>query len=514
MAEENTLNGLQGFGGFSLLIAIVLFITGEVGNGVFCCLFGIFGIVGGTAMTAASNAKNVAGKMQLRQGPDGEWRWDAVQGETAINQGGQPSSFAYNNQENQTLSRIISQVRGGKNLQELDSNELSTLANAYGVQGHNDEQRIQGLTSSPMASKALKIGMVAAGGVAALGGASIVAKARKEAKEKALAARETAKEKVKQETKSVSSMLPESEIEKIRNSGITPSEIMKFADFNKDGRIDAVELSGAMTAALGMSIPVIFIQSIIREFDSDGSDSLSEDELNQLWSHLGLETEKEIEEIEEEVVEEGEKEESIEIQCPHCAEDIEVGDGVYGLFDCPHCNEEFALEKPEEEIDEINEEEIEEVFEEIDEVIEEEVTEVEDVVEEEVEEELEQEMDEIQLTEGIDTELEEAILQLEQARLTSERRTILEGDATSHILTLKITKIERTLLGETGYRGGQSLHGLIDGGPYSGLVQLHTDLDDKVLELKEGDEIKLLAQLIDYKPSLKRPVLKTDSIQG
>ena len=299
MAEENTLNGLQGvglnglqgFGGFSLLIAIGSFFSGEVGTGVFCCLFGIFGVVGGTAMSAASNAKNVAGKMQLRQGPDGEWRWDAVEGETAINQGGQPSSFAYNNQENQTLSRIISQVRGGKNLQELDSNELSTLANAYGVQGHNDEQRIQGLTSSPMASKALKIGMVTAGGVAALGGASIASNARKKAKEKALAAKEHAKNKAKKEIKSSTNMLTDEMVEKIKNSGITPSEIMKFADFNKDNRIDAVELSGAITAALGISVPVIVIQGIIREFDNDGSESLSEDELNQLWSHLGLENE-------------------------------------------------------------------------------------------------------------------------------------------------------------------------------------------------------------------------------
>jgi hypothetical protein len=32
----------------------------------------------------------------------------------------------------------------------------------------------------------------------------------------------------------------------------------------------------------------------------------------------------------------------VEIQCPHCEEDIELEDGTSGLFDCPHCDEEFS----------------------------------------------------------------------------------------------------------------------------------------------------------------------------
>lgn len=31
----------------------------------------------------------------------------------------------------------------------------------------------------------------------------------------------------------------------------------------------------------------------------------------------------------------------VEIQCPHCEEDIELEDGSSGLFDCPHCGDEF-----------------------------------------------------------------------------------------------------------------------------------------------------------------------------
>ena len=32
----------------------------------------------------------------------------------------------------------------------------------------------------------------------------------------------------------------------------------------------------------------------------------------------------------------------VEIQCPHCDEDIELEDGAFGLFNCPHCDEEFS----------------------------------------------------------------------------------------------------------------------------------------------------------------------------
>ena len=34
----------------------------------------------------------------------------------------------------------------------------------------------------------------------------------------------------------------------------------------------------------------------------------------------------------------------VEIQCPHCSDDVELEDGASGLFDCPHCNNEFEFE--------------------------------------------------------------------------------------------------------------------------------------------------------------------------
>ena len=34
----------------------------------------------------------------------------------------------------------------------------------------------------------------------------------------------------------------------------------------------------------------------------------------------------------------------VEIQCPHCVEDVELEDGSFGVFECPYCDEEFEYE--------------------------------------------------------------------------------------------------------------------------------------------------------------------------
>jgi hypothetical protein len=39
------------------------------------------------------------------------------------------------------------------------------------------------------------------------------------------------------------------------------------------------------------------------------------------------------------------------IQCPHCSLEVELDDGISGLFDCPHCGDEFEWEEMDEEID-------------------------------------------------------------------------------------------------------------------------------------------------------------------
>ena len=89
---------------------------------------------------------------------------------------------------------------------------------------------------------------------------------------------------------------------------------------------------------------------------------------------------------------------------------------------------------------------------------------------------------------------------------------MMESQTSDFNVQLKIQKIERTLIGDSTYRGGQSIHALIDGGPYNGIVKMPLALNDEVLSHKEGDEITVTARLTDFSPSLKRPVLEGSSL--
>ena len=114
----------------------------------------------------------------------------------------------------------------------------------------------------------------------------------------------------------------------------------------------------------------------------------------------------------------------------------------------------------------------------------------------------------IELDEGINTPLEMAIETMENARLSSERRAIMAAENSVHMVTLKISKFEKTLLGDATYRGGQSVSGLIDGGPYEGLVKIPVELDEEIMACKDGDTIALYARIVDFSPSRRRPVLE------
>lgn len=517
MEEGLKTNLLQQGGGWGVLIGSgLLFVGGAEIGGSICCLGLILAALGSIHHLQPANENG--GKMVLKQDASGQWKWsneeldlpEAIT-EGSVNNDKQPASFAFNNQQNQTLSRVIAQVRGGKPLDQLESSELTTLSQAYGVSGNNDERRIEGLMSSEMARKGLKIAAATTGVAAVLGGTSVVARAKMEAEKKAkdaaekaandakMAARKAAQDakkaaeaKIKNASESTkqrvdlipgmdSDALVEQMVTKIKENNITPSKLIEYADFNKDGKLDTIELSGALTAILGVSIPAFAVKMAMGDMDKDGDGVLDKREIEELWLKLGLEidepepindditADEEIDQVMDEIGEDETKEEpeSIEIE-------VEVDDSG-------------QITLAEEDVSEV-------------------------LSQEQISEEVSSE--EVLLTEGIDTELEHMILQLEETRLTSERNAIIGEGSKTFSLHLRIEKVERTLLGQTGYRGGQSLHGMIDGGPYHGVIQIHTELDEKALDCKVGDEIQLLAHIVDYKPSIKRTVMRCDSIQG
>ena len=368
--------GLLKTGGYAALFSLFMFMFGSDGAGFIGCFFAIIMLFAG-AIAQSSAAVSAAvgdGKMVLQQAQDGQWTW--------VQQGGAENpvaSMAFNDQNNQILSRVISEVRNGSNLESLESSELKILAQAYGVDAGSEEQKILSLQASPLAAKALKLGAGAAIGAAAIGGATMISKATKAAKEKQEAVNSTVDEFIE--------------------------EVEQFVPVPAIGEEDIIE------------------EEIIEEV------VIEEDIIEEVVIEEDI--------IEEDIIEEG------------IIEEVVIKEGI---------------------------------------------------------------IEEIELSDGIDTPLEHAIQSLDLARLSSERKVILDQLSDKYSMTVKISKIERTLLGEASYRGGTSLHGLIDGGPFSGLIQLHVDIEEHGFEI--GDNVLLRASLEDYRSSLKRAVLKVDSIQG
>ena len=197
MSEENNgRNMLSVFGSISLFFGFFA-MAFSPGLGATCCLFGIFGLVA-SAITASANAANGAGKMTLQQGKDGQWEWVANYGDSQ-GQSVQAGAAQYNDPDTQILTRVISEVRDGSRLEDLEVGELETLGNAYGIHGGSKQQKIDALRNSDLASKALKLSALgAAGGLGVVGASKIVKKGRERAIERAEELREQGREKLQE----------------------------------------------------------------------------------------------------------------------------------------------------------------------------------------------------------------------------------------------------------------------------------------------------------------------------
>ena len=178
--EGNT-NWLTSAGGWAASLGLVMIVienaigTGDSSIGSACCCFGIFGLIAGGIVSANGAAVSSDGTMVLKQDSTGQWNWvqNQIQGDTV----GAASHF--NDQNTQIMSRVISEVRNGKQLQDLPTNELDILASAYGVDSGSSQQKIEALHNSNIAKNALKLGALGvASGAGAIGTAHIIKSSR------------------------------------------------------------------------------------------------------------------------------------------------------------------------------------------------------------------------------------------------------------------------------------------------------------------------------------------------
>ncbi|RAH13339.1 MAG: hypothetical protein CMB20_004920 [Methanobacteriota archaeon] len=452
--------------------------------GFACCFLGMF-IAGIGGMQSVKNSGLGENQVKLVQDEMGQWVWKS---DDTVSK-----SMAYNSQDNQILSRVIKEIREGKSLATLEDSELNILSEAYGITSGSANQKIEALENSEAAIAGLLLGGGA--GVAATAGSVNQIPEPVTVKDKVEQMKNAAREKLGEEfdidvdkvmesdSGEVDDLLLNQLSKEIRKRDLTPRKLIELADMDNDGMLDSNEIAGALSAATGMSIPVFIVKNSLGKFDTDSDEKLNEEELGVLWNRLGIEYVEEVVEDETKVVEEFVQEE------PEITEETQSEEQEYHVSEQEHVEEEYIEEA-------IETEEIE--------IIE---TPIQDEAQVDVFSE-----DRNDLTDGIDTRFEQFIVELSKAVLSSDRRKILENQTEYHTFTLKISKFERTLLGDPEYRGGQSVHGLIDGGPFQGVIRTPKAMSEEILSHNLGSEIIIQGKISDYMPSLKRCVIDCISL--
>jgi len=520
--------------GIGIFVMLLEVISGsDSGLGAACCCFGIFGAVAGSIVSSAGAAVSSDGAMVLKQNSTGQWEWmpnsnipEPVTNDPAAN---------YNDQKTQIMSRLVTEIRGGRTLQDLDENELSIVASAYGVNSGSKQQKIEALHNSVLAKSGLKLGAIGvAAGVGAVGASRIIKSRRERTIERAEELREQGREKLRENIEAgkynINSKLPTTESGEsatdvannivldqlkvqIEKRGLTPEILLQIADSNKDGRLDANEIATAMSQATGFAVPAFIVSDAMKDFDVDKDGAMDINELHSLWSKLGFSednvpdniiadeltdpSDEAIEELDNLMEEEGISDDEIEA----VFEEIEPAENDLAVQeDARLLAEQEAARQAEEEARVQAELESARLEEEA----------AKHAAEAEASPEVHAGSGE--LTDGIDTEFERLVLEMEGARFSSERKTLMEKQTSEFLVNLRIEKMERTLIGDPVYRSGQSVHALIDGGPYVGVIKIPVAHDEKILAHKAGDEIQVWAKLVDFSPSLKRPVLEASEM--
>ncbi len=106
------------------------------------------------------------------------------------------------------------------------------------------------------------------------------------------------------------------------------------------------------------------------------------------------------------------------------------------------------------------------------------------------------------LDENVNTTNEKLIEELYSSRLSSEERAII-AKANSSICTIKVERIERTLMVTDHYRGGYSILGILDGGPYKVTIMIPKSENDVVTAFIKGYTVVADAKIVSWSSGLK-----------
>jgi len=259
----------------------------------------------------------------------------------------------------------------------------------------------------------------------------------------------------------------------LKDSGYTVQELTVKLDANSDGIISIEEISNFIVELTGSQPPGWVLTSIssILDKNMDGEILVSE-----LWSYL--------EELgfNMPVIEEPEIELPVE-QEPVVEEDLDEFENEFN-------NDSVESETMNDEVPEISE--VENI-------------ELEATVEDSIENDPADEV-------SVSTSIEKTIEMLESSRLHSEANEII-ANSKSGPCTLKVVRIERNLMVSDSYRGGKTLVGLLDGGPFSVAVLFEPEFNDFVDEnVTKNKSVSFDAALFEWSSGLRQAKLKGTSL--
>ena len=112
----------------------------------------------------------------------------------------------------------------------------------------------------------------------------------------------------------------------------------------------------------------------------------------------------------------------------------------------------------------------------------------------------------------ISTTIERTIELLENSKLHSEALSIISNSEEGSC-TLQIDRIENNLMVSDSYRGGKTLVGLLDGGPYNVAVLFEPEFNDLIeQQISKSKTVSFDARLFEWSSGLRQAKLKGNSL--
>ncbi len=284
--------------------------------------------------------------------------------------------------------------------------------------------------------------------------------------EVAATAKKAAQEKVSQVVANVdprmANMIKQQFGQWLQNSGLTTAEITSKIDTNSDGLLSRDELNNFIENLSGSQPPEWVSDTVISILDADGNGLI---EVQELWTYL----------------------ESIGFEKPVIVD--------------PVLKEEITEEDFEEMLDEIEVAPVETK----DEIILEESKNLSEITLEQPE--IEQETP----TPMVTTSIEQLIESLGSTRLSSEANSIIDASKPSSC-SISIQRVERNLMVMDQYRGGMTIVGLLDNGPYTVAVLFEPEYNN-IIANSEGKTAHFNGKLHDWSSGLRQAKLKGTDLQ-